>query len=92
MNLESVIADVTSNILDPSTTNPELNKLYNRGISLRKEVGSDLVPKLKNLKDDKVYEIIVFIEQLNGQLNREYEDEVRKGIEFGIYDRSDKKM
>lgn len=92
MNLESVITDVTSNILDPSTTNPELNKLYNRGISLRKEVGSDLVPKLKNLKDDKVYEIIVFIEQLNGQLNREYEDEVRKGIEFGIYDRSDKKM
>ena len=33
----------------------------------------------------------MFIEQLNNQLNREYEEEVKKGIECGIYDKNDKK-
>jgi hypothetical protein len=91
MDIDSVMTDMASNILDPNTSNPDILKLYARGSALRKDTGSDLVPRLRNLKDEKVYEIIAFIEQLNGQLNREYEEEVKKGIEFGIYDRSDKK-
>ena len=91
MDLDSVLHDVASNILDPNTSNPDITKLYNRGIGLHKDMGSELTGKLRNLKDDKVYEIILFIEQLNGQLNREYEEEVKRGIEYGIYDKSDKK-
>lgn len=91
MDLDSVVQDISANILNPNSDKAEIKKLYNRGLNLRKENGTDLVPKLKNLKEDKVYDIVMFIEQLNNQLNREYEEEVRKGIEFGIYDRNDKK-
>jgi hypothetical protein len=91
MDLDSVVQDISANILNPNSDKVEIKKLYNRGLNLRKENGIDLVPKLKNLKEDKVYDIVMFIEQLNNQLNREYEEEVRKGIEFGIYDRNDKK-
>ncbi len=73
MDLDSVVQDVSANILNPNSEKSEIKKLYNRGINLRKENGSDLVPKLKNLKEDKVYDIVMFIEQLNNQLNREYE-------------------
>jgi hypothetical protein len=41
--------------------------------------------KLKNLKDEKLYETAVFVEQLNLQLNKEYEDEIQRGIAIGIY-------
>ena len=91
MDIDSVLHDVVSNIPDPNSSNPAINKLYSKGISLHKDMGSDLSVKLRNMKDDKVYEIILFIEQLNGQLNREYEDEVKRGIEYGIYDKSDRK-
>jgi len=91
LDIDSVIRDVSTNIIDPNTDNPDINRLYQRGIALKKEVGNDLVPRLKILKEDKLHEIISFIEQLNSQLNKEYEEEVRKGIEYGIYDRSDKK-
>jgi len=70
MDLDSVLHDVATNILDPNTSHPEINKLYNRGIGLHKDIGIDLAAKLRNLKDDKVYDMIMFIEQLNGQLNR----------------------
>jgi hypothetical protein len=33
-------------------------------------MGSDLVPRLKILKEDKLHEIVIFIEQLNAQLNK----------------------
>lgn len=91
MDLDSVVEDVSANILNPNSDHPEIRRLYQRGLNLRKENGSDLVPKLRNLKEDKVYDIVMFIEQLNNQLNKEYEEEVRKGIDFGIYDRNDKK-
>ena len=70
MDLDSVLHDVASNIPNPSSTSPQVNKLYNKGIGLHKDIGSDLTNKLRNLKDDKVYDIILYIEQLNGQLNR----------------------
>ena len=54
-------------------------------------MGSDIVPRLRSLKDDKLYEIIVSIEQLNFQLNKEYEEEVKRGARLGIYDRNLKK-
>ena len=91
MDLDSVMQDVAENIPNPNSNNPDLNRLYTRGINLNKDTGSDLAPKLRNLKDDKVYEIIVCIEQLNGQLNKEYEEEVKKGIEYGIFEKTDKK-
>ena len=53
-------------------------------------MGEDVVKKLKGLKEDKMYEMIGCIEQLNAQLNREYDEEIRKGTEIGIYDKNDK--
>lgn len=50
MDLDSVVQDVSANILNPSSDKPEIKKLYNRGLNLRKDNGSDLIPKLKNLK------------------------------------------
>lgn len=91
MDLDNVIKDVSANILEPNTSNPDINSLYERGVALKKESGSDLIPKLKSLKEDKLYEIIIVVEQLNAMLNKEYEEEVRKGISFGIYDKNDKK-
>ncbi len=61
MDVDNVLNDVAANILNPNTDHPEINKLYQRGVSLRKETGSDIVPKLRSLKDEKLYEIIVFI-------------------------------
>ncbi len=72
MDVDSVLHDIASNILEPNTDDQEINKLYKRGISLRKDIGSDIVPKLRNLKEDKLYEIINFVEQLNYKLNKEY--------------------
>lgn len=80
MDIDTVIRDVATNIIDPNSHNPDINRLYQRGIALRRDTGCDLVPKLKNLKEEKLHDIIVFIEQLNAQLNREYEEEVKKGI------------
>jgi hypothetical protein len=65
--------------------------LYKRGSNLNKDIGGDLVPRLKNLKEDKLHEIVIFIEQLNAQLNKEYEEEVKKGVSYGIYNKNDKK-
>lgn len=79
MDVDSVLQDIASNILEPNTEDEEINKLYKRGISLRKDIGSDIVPKLKNLKEDKLYEIINFVEQLNYKLNKQYEEEVKRG-------------
>lgn len=53
-------------------------------------MANDIVPKLRNLKEDKLYEIIIFIEQLNHKLNKEYEEEVKRGIDCGIYDKNDR--
>lgn len=50
MDLENVINDVSNNILDPKTDNPTINKLYQRGLNLNKDRGTDLIPKLKSLK------------------------------------------
>lgn len=73
MDVDSVLSDIASNIPEPNTDDEEINKLYKRGTSLRKDIGYDIVPKLKNLKEDKLYEIINFVEQLNYKLNKEYE-------------------
>jgi len=70
MDIDTVIRDVSNNIIEPNSDNPEINKLYQRGATLKKEIGSDLVPRLKILKEDKLHEIVIFIEQLNAQLNR----------------------
>lgn len=70
MDVDSVLHDIASNILEPNTDDEEINRLYKRGIALRKDIGSDIVPKLKSLKDDKLYEIINFVEQLNYKLNK----------------------
>ena len=91
MDLDSVLQDVANNIIHPSSEQPQLLKLYQKGKALRKDTGNDLVQRLKILKEDKIYDIVIFIEQLNNQLNREYDEEVKKGIEFGIYDKNDKK-
>lgn len=61
MDIDTVIRDVSNNIIEPNSDNPEINKLYQRGVALKKEIGSDLVPRLKNLKEDKLHEIIIFI-------------------------------
>lgn len=53
-------------------------------------MANDIVPKLRSLKEDKLYEIIIFIEQLNHKLNKEYEEEVKRGIDCGIYDKNDR--
>ena len=91
MDVDSVLKDVAANISDPGTDHPELSRLYTKGAGLSRDIATDLVPKIRNLKDDKIYEVIVYIEHLNNQLNKEYEEEVKRGIEFGIYDRTDKK-
>ena len=70
MDLDSVINDVATNILEPFSESPEINNLYIKGSNLRKDMGNELVPRLKNLKDEKVYEVVVYIEHLNNQLNR----------------------
>ena len=79
MDVDSVLQDIASNILEPNTQDEEINKLYKRGLSLRKDIGSDIVPKLKSLKEDKLYDIINFVEQLNYKLNKQYEEEVKRG-------------
>ena len=80
MDIDTVIHDVSTNIIEPNSDNPDINRLYQRGATLKREVGSELVPRLKNLKEDKLHDIVIFIEQLNAQLNKEYEEEVKKGI------------
>lgn len=62
--------------------------MHQKGISLKRDMANDIVPKLRNLKEDKLYEIILFIEQLNHKLNKEYEEEVKRGIDCGIYDKN----
>ncbi len=74
MDIDNVLQDISTNIIEPNSEDPEILKMYKRGASLKREVAGELIPKLKNLKEDKVYEIILFIEQLNHQLNKEYED------------------
>ncbi len=37
-----------------------------------------------------MYEMIGLVEQLNTKLNREYDEEIRRGVEIGIYDKIDK--
>ena len=51
MDLDSVINDVAANILEPFSESSEINNLYAKGTNLRKDMGNDLVPRLKNLKD-----------------------------------------
>jgi hypothetical protein len=48
--------------------------------------------RLKNLKEDKLYETAVFVEQLNLQLNKEYEEEIQRGINIGIYGKNIEKI
>lgn len=85
MDVETVLRDISSNILPLDSEDEEINRLYAKGASLSKEIAGELVPRLKNLKDDKIIDIILFIEQLNYQLNKEYKEEVSRGIEAGIY-------
>ncbi len=61
MDVESVLHDVSTNILEPNTEDEEIVSLYRRGVSLRKDVANDIIPKLKSLKEDKLYEVILFI-------------------------------
>lgn len=49
-----------------------------------------MLVRLKKLKEDKVYETVMFIEQLNYRLNKEYDAEVARGIENGVYSRRPK--
>lgn len=42
------------------------------------------------MKKEKIYEMIDFIVQQNIYLNKEYEKEVYRGINAGIYDKNDK--
>ena len=70
MDVESVLHDVSSNILEPNTEDEEIIRLHQRGVSLTKDVANDIIPKLKSLKEDKLYEIILAIEQLNTNLNK----------------------
>lgn len=46
-----------------------------------------MLARLKKLKEDKVYETVMFIEQLNYRLNKEYDAEVARGIDNGVYSR-----
>jgi hypothetical protein len=70
MDVESVLRDISSNILVPNTEDEEITKLYKRGTELTKDMAADIMPKLRSLKEDKLHEIILFIEQLNYKLNK----------------------
>lgn len=70
MDVEGVLKDISSNILIPNTEDEEITRLYKRGTELSKDMASDIMPKLRSLKDDKLHEIILFIEQLNFKLNK----------------------
>ena len=50
----------------------------------------EMLVRLKKLKEDKVYETVMFMEQLNYRLNKEYDAEVARGIENGVYSRRPK--
>lgn len=55
MDVEAVIHDISTNILQPNTEDEEINKLHQRGVTLTKDIANDIIPKLKNLKEDKLY-------------------------------------
>lgn len=36
LDIDKVLEDVSTNIINPNTTNSEINKLYERGVALKK--------------------------------------------------------
>ena len=42
MDIDTVIHDVSTNIIEPNSDNPDINRLYQRGATLKREVGSEL--------------------------------------------------
>lgn len=83
--LDIMLKDFSQAIPMPNTENPQILELYNKGRSLGKELNNDLVPKLKTLKEDKLQDLIIYIEQLQSSLNAEYEKEINRSIDLGIY-------
>jgi|LakMenE18May11ns_1017448.scaffolds.fasta_scaffold7249177_1 hypothetical protein len=55
MDVEGVLKDISSNILIPNTEDEEITRLYKRGTELSKDMASDIMPKLRSLKDDKLH-------------------------------------
>jgi len=92
MDVDSILHDMATNIPEPNTDDEDLIDLYRRGSGLRKEIAVDFMLKLKNLKEDKLYETAVFVEQLNLKLNKEYEEEIQRGISIGIYGKNTEKI
>jgi hypothetical protein len=90
MDIDCILADISRNILEPNTDDHDIMALYNRGKNLKRDMGSDYSTRLKALKEDKLTNLTMALEQLNHQLNREYDEEVRRGIALGIYDKNDK--
>lgn len=90
MDIDCILADISRNILEPNTDDQDIMALYNRGKNLRRDMGSDYSTRLKALKEDKLTNLTMALEQLNHQLNREYDEEVRRGIALGIYDKNEK--
>lgn len=92
IDVDIVLRDIASNIIEPNTDDEEINNLYQRGIALNKDITVDILPKLRSLKEEKLHQIYQFIDQLNLKLNKDYEDEVRRGIDYGIYDKNEKQL
>jgi hypothetical protein len=69
VELDTMLKDFSQAIPMPNTENPQILELYNKGRSLGKELNNDLVPKLKTLKEDKLQDLIIYIEQLQSSLN-----------------------
>jgi hypothetical protein len=50
MDIDSVLRDISTNIIDPNTDNEKIHRMYKKGSTLHRDMGGDLIPKLKNLK------------------------------------------
>lgn len=61
LDIDSVLRDIATNILEPDTDDPEINRLYERGKSLNREMGEDMVKRLRGLKEEKMYEMIGYV-------------------------------
>ena len=90
-NIDKLLKDASETIPRPKQTSQSLEHLYNEGKKLARENSSEMVPRLKLLKEDSLSELIVYIEQLNYKLNVEYEEEVNKGVKLGIYKAEERK-
>ena len=60
IDLDTVLKDFSDSIPEPNTDNPQILELYNKGRLFSKEYANDLANRLKNLKEDKIQDIIMY--------------------------------